>query len=273
MREEDPEAGMGVVPAHDVVFGIEPVALAGDLLPGIVGVGEAGLGVGVVLGLERLGDPDEGLAGGRVDALLAQQDSAQLDGRVAQGVAFDGVGGPAIEEDRQVGRPGNLVGHAREPPVAVGPRQALRLADLISPKMISSPLTGLIPHPELRSPRSDGQEEEARIRPGRRPARYRKAECRRGKRLVGQRRTFVDAADELGTARLAAVRADGLGRLDLDARPHDLDPPPAPRAVDRDDQLAVQDQAEAARPVAIGPRRRARTTVLPHPSGNSTGSG
>ena len=69
-----------------------------------MGVREAGLGVGVVLGLERLGDPDERLAGRRVDAFLAQQDAAQLDRRVAERVPFDGVGGPAIEEDRQVDR-------------------------------------------------------------------------------------------------------------------------------------------------------------------------
>ena len=74
VRQEDPEAGMGVIPADDVAIGELPVALAGDLFPGIVGVREAGLGVGVVLGLERLGDPDERLAGRLVEALLAQQD-------------------------------------------------------------------------------------------------------------------------------------------------------------------------------------------------------
>ena len=124
VRQENPEAGMGVIPAHDVVLGKSLVALAGDFFPRVVGVREAGLGVGVVLGLERLGDPDERLAGRRVEAFLAQQDSPQLDGGVGESVPLDGVGGAAIEEDRQVGRRRDLVGQAGEPPVAVGPRAA-----------------------------------------------------------------------------------------------------------------------------------------------------
>ena len=84
---------------------MEPVALAGDLLPGVVRVGEARLGVLVVLGLERLGDPDERLAGLVVDALLAQQDAAQLDRGVAQGVPLDRVG-RACGRGRSAGRPG-----------------------------------------------------------------------------------------------------------------------------------------------------------------------
>ena len=53
-RQEDAEVGVGVIPADDVEVGVEPVALAGDLLPRVVRVGEARLGVLVVLGLERL---------------------------------------------------------------------------------------------------------------------------------------------------------------------------------------------------------------------------
>ena len=85
-----------------------------DFFPRIVGVGEAGLGVGVVLGLERMGDPDERLAGLLVEAFLAQEDAAQLDGRVGEGVAFDRIGGAAIEKDRQVGQAGHFVGQTRQ---------------------------------------------------------------------------------------------------------------------------------------------------------------
>ena len=103
---------------------------AGDFFPRVVGVGEAGLRVGVVLGLERLIDPDKRLAGRRVDAFLAQQNTTQLDRRIAQSVPFDRVGGAAIEEDRQVGSSRNLVRQARKPPVAIGARAPFRLADL-----------------------------------------------------------------------------------------------------------------------------------------------
>ena len=154
VRQEDPETGMGVIPAHDVEIGIPPVALAGDLFPRVVGVGEAGLGVGVVLGLERLGDPDERLAGRLVEAFLAQQDAPQLDRRVGQGVPLDRVGGAAIEEDRQVGRARDLVGQAGEPPVAVGPLPPLRLADLHLAEDDLVAAQRLDPQPVLRSPRS-----------------------------------------------------------------------------------------------------------------------
>ena len=154
MRKEDAEAGMGVIPAHDVEIGKAPVALAGDLFPRIVGVGEAGLGVGVVLGLERLGDPDEGVAGGLVEALLAQQDAAELDGRVGEGVPLDRVGRPVIEEDRQVGRAGNLVGQAGVAPIAVGPEQPLRLAvlDLVEDDLVAAHPLSPQPRAAARSP-------------------------------------------------------------------------------------------------------------------------
>src|SRR5208337_2813641 len=100
VRKKDAEAGMRVVPADDVQIGKKPVALAGDLFPGIVGVGKARRGVGVVLGFERLRDPDERCAGGLVQAFLAQQDSPQLDGRVEERVPLDGVGRAVIDEDR-----------------------------------------------------------------------------------------------------------------------------------------------------------------------------
>ncbi len=101
VRQKDPEAGMGVIPAHDVVIGKLPVALARDFFPRIVGVGEAGLGIGVVLGLERLGDPDERLAGLLVEAFLAQQDAAQLDrgvGKACRSIAS------AARRSRKIGR-------------------------------------------------------------------------------------------------------------------------------------------------------------------------
>ena len=119
VREKDTEIGVRVIPAHDVVLREPLVALAGDFFPRVVRVGEAGLGVGVMLGLERLVDPDERLSGRGVDAFLAQQNASELDGRIGQGVSFDGVGSASIEEDRQVGRPGDLIGQAGEPPVAV----------------------------------------------------------------------------------------------------------------------------------------------------------
>ena len=61
-------------------------------------ISKARLGVRVVLGLERLRDPDERCAGSLVKAFLAQQNSPQLDGRVDKGMALDGLGGAAIEE-------------------------------------------------------------------------------------------------------------------------------------------------------------------------------
>ena len=100
VRKKDAEAGMRVVPADDVEIGEKPVALAGDLFPGIVCVGKARLGVGVVLGLERLRDPDKRCADGLVKAFLAQQDSPQLDGRVNKRVPLDGIGRAVIDEDR-----------------------------------------------------------------------------------------------------------------------------------------------------------------------------
>src|SRR5262245_31077628 len=45
-------------------------------------------------------------------------------------MALDRVGGPAVEEDRQVGWTGDLVGEAGESAVAIGPVAPLRLADL-----------------------------------------------------------------------------------------------------------------------------------------------
>ena len=187
VREEDPEAGVRVVPADDVAIGVEPVALAGDLLPGVVGIREARLGIGVVLGLERLGDPDEWLAGGRVDALLAQQDAAQLDRGVAQGVALDGVGGPAVEEDRQVDRRGDLVGQAGVPAVAVGrgsapargPSSRRRRCRRRSPTQ--SPRPSRL-RPPAAVPSRPGRRPAGRspTPPGRRRGRYRKAGRPRG---------------------------------------------------------------------------------------------
>ena len=52
-RQEDAEIGVGVIPADDVEVGVQLVALAGDLLPRVVRISEAGLGVLVVLGLQR----------------------------------------------------------------------------------------------------------------------------------------------------------------------------------------------------------------------------
>src|SRR4029450_7993937 len=61
-REKYAEVRMGVVPADDVQIGMKPVAPAADLLPRVVGVGEAGLRVLIMLGLERLGHQHEGRA-------------------------------------------------------------------------------------------------------------------------------------------------------------------------------------------------------------------
>ena len=181
VREKDPETGMGVIPAHDVVLGKPPVALAGDLFPRVVGVGEAGLGVGVVLGLERLGDPDERLAGRRVDAFLAQQDSPQLDRRIASEACRSIAS--AARRSRKIGRsagpgprrPGRRTCRSRS-----GRCRRSGSRTLISPKVISSPLNGLTPSPSCRlpGPRPGGK---SPIRFPRRPARYRKAECRREK--------------------------------------------------------------------------------------------
>ena len=118
----------------------------------------------------------------RVEALLAQQDAAQLDGRVAQGVALDGVGGPAIEEDRQVDRARDLVGQAGELAVAVGPLPPLRLADLHLAEDDLVAAQRLDPQPgPIAIAAVGGQEEEAR--PGRPvdPHDIVRRECRRGK--------------------------------------------------------------------------------------------
>ena len=119
---------------------MEPVAVAGDLLPGLVRVGEAGLGVLVMLGLEALGDPDERLAGLVVDAFVAEDDPAQLDRGVAQGMAFDGVGGPPVEEDRQVARPRDLVVEAGEAAVAIRPTglPGLAILDLLEDDVVNA---------------------------------------------------------------------------------------------------------------------------------------
>ena len=154
VRQENPEAGMGVIPPHDVEIGKLLVALARDFFPRIVGVGEAGLGVGVVLGLERVGDPDKRLAGLLVEAFLAQQDAPQLDGRVGERMALDRIGGAAIEKDRQVGHAGHFIGQTREPPVAVGPLPPLGFANrhLAEGDLVAAQRP--IPHPVSHSPRS-----------------------------------------------------------------------------------------------------------------------
>ena len=182
VRKEDPEAGMGVIPADDVEIGKQPVALAGDLFPRVVGVGEAGLGVGVVLGLERLGDPDERLAGGLVEAFLAQQDAPQLDGRVGERVALDGVGGAAIEEDRQVAGRRDLVGQAGELAVAVGPRAAAPARGPSSRRRRSRRRsTAQSPARRARPRPVRGQEEESGTRRPVDPHDIVRRECRRGK--------------------------------------------------------------------------------------------
>ena len=119
-----------MIPPHDVVIGKPPVALPGDFFPRVVGIGETGLGVGVVLGLERFFDPDKGLAGLLVEAFLAEQDAPQFDARVRKGMALDRVGGAAIEEDRHVDRAGDLVSHGRKPSVTIGPEPPLGFANL-----------------------------------------------------------------------------------------------------------------------------------------------
>src|SRR5262249_57484267 len=115
-------------------------------------VGGGRRGVGVVVGLERARDPDERLAGLVVDALLAQEDAAELNGGVAEGVPLDGVGGGAVEEDGQVAGRRDLVGEAGVAAVAVGAGGAPRGPGLCPPPKGSVPG----PPPGPPPPRSSG---------------------------------------------------------------------------------------------------------------------
>src|SRR5262249_8795941 len=53
----------------------------------------------------------------------------ELNGRIGESVPLDRVGGPAIQEDRQIGRSRNFVGYTREFPVAIGTLSPLWLAN------------------------------------------------------------------------------------------------------------------------------------------------
>ena len=88
-----------MIPADDVEVGVRVVSLAGDFFPRVMSVGEARLAVLVVLGFERLGDPNERLARHVVDAFLAEQDASQLDRGIPKRVSFDRVGGLEVNED------------------------------------------------------------------------------------------------------------------------------------------------------------------------------
>ena len=121
MRQKDSKAGVSMIPTHDIVVRESLVALACDFFPRIMRVCKAGLGIGVMLGFERMGNPNEGLSGLLVETFLAQQDAAQFDSGIGKRVPLDRVRGLAIEEYRQVGRAGDLVRKRSKPAIAVGP--------------------------------------------------------------------------------------------------------------------------------------------------------
>ncbi len=154
VRKKNAEAWMRVVPADDVKIGKKAVTLAGDLFPGIVSVGEACLGVGVVLGLERLRDPHKRRAGFLIKAFLAQQDPPQLDRGVAQCVPLDGVGRVVIDEDRQVDRRRDLIGETCVPqiPVRSGQPYGFAVLDLLENHLVAAHRPS--PHPVEQPPRS-----------------------------------------------------------------------------------------------------------------------
>ena len=155
VRQKDAEAGMGMVPAHDVEVGKEPVALAGDFFPRVVRVGEAGLGVGVVLGLERLGDPDE-----RARRWPRRRTPCPAGCLPARRRCRRGRGArwrrPRGDRGRSAGRPGPGPGRPGRRSARSRSGRSSRTGSryLISSKTISSPLTGLSPHPASRPSRS-----------------------------------------------------------------------------------------------------------------------
>ena len=237
-------------------LGVEPVALAGDLFPRVVRVGEAGLGVGVMLGLERLGDPDERLAGRPGRGIPCPAGSRPARPRYPQSACRSIAS--AVRRSRKIGRSigaGDLVGQAGEAPVAVRPRQPLGLADLHLAEDDLVAAQG--PSPPCRPGRRPGGR--SPTRPPRRPARYRKAECRRGKAAgrPAARSRRRRSRTRAGPARRQFGQI-GLGEPDLDPRPHHGLAPAAPRAVDRHDQLALQRQRRAAPPRSPAPPRTAR---------------
>ena len=177
----------------------------------------------------------------------------------------------AVMRSRKIGRSsGPGTSYARHGPaaVAVGPAQPLGLAiphvvedDLVLAQrrclipLTSSVLQRLRPSPR-HNPPVGGEEEEARLDSRRRPGRYRKAECPRGQRPRGQRRILLDRADDLGPARLVAVRADGLGHADTCVRGRSTSTSPAaPGAFDRRPPGRAPAPASAV-PTSVRPRGR-----------------
>jgi hypothetical protein len=80
-----------------------------------------------VPGLERSSDPDKGLARVGVEAFLADEHASELDGRIGQGVTFDGVGRVPVDENRQVVGTRNATGEAGEAAISIGSAVSFRL--------------------------------------------------------------------------------------------------------------------------------------------------
>ena len=148
-REEDPEVGVRVVPAHDVEVGMETVALAADLLPGVVGVREARLRVFIMFRLERARDHHhERPARHVVDALLAQAGSPpSLDRRRSLSARCRSIAS-AVIRSRKMGRsagPGNSYARHAQRRSRSGRQRRSGSRYFTSSKTISS-LKPLTPH-------------------------------------------------------------------------------------------------------------------------------
>ena len=187
---------------------------------------------------------------------------------------------------RKIGRslgPGDLVGDAGPPAVAVGPAHPDRLAvadlaedDLVAaqgvvsldrrrprprPERPPSATTVAVRRPAGRSPTPTA--------PSTRTMSYgRDAHARQ--RQVRQRRSLLDGADDLRPRRLPAVRADRLGRADLRPRPDRRRPTSRRRGQStRRHHVALQGQRQRALDRPPRPRRTGRRRVASWPSRRS----
>ncbi len=126
---------------------------------------------------------------------------------------------------------------------------------------MSSPLNGLFPSPVTLLAAIRGQEEEARLGRPVDPHDIVRRNADAGKRFGSKAvESSSIAADKLGARRLRGSRDRSPSAALTLTRGRMTSPcQPTARAIDRDDQLAVEHQTQRPLPVAAGPPRKAPT--------------
>ena len=228
------------------------VALACDFFPRIVSVGKAGLGVGVVLGLERMGRSRRtvGRSAGRGIPCPAGCRPARRRCRRGRGARSRRRRG---DRGRWAGRPGRALHRPTgKLAVAVGPLPPLGFADrhLAEDDLVAAQRP--VPHPVVRNPRSAARRKKPDSAAPSILHNIVRGNADAGKRFGSQGRIFLDCAHKLGAAGSLHCGQIASRRLDPErAAASSLATPRTPRAINRDDQLAVEHQAK--RPVQMRP--------------------